>query len=198
MCPLLFLLTPPHPSRMLQLQTVLEVYLAFDEESSTHPGMAGFTTFPARYHYPFSPSSTPTLSPLFLPPTHTPSPLSPLLHSDMQMYFATKKKSAPKMTKKPLFRFDSSRHAISVISYMREQRDLELAEGGEGTDSAVMGGRHYAEDQPSVSQHMVCKPSARNITGVCVWEGGGRSEFTMHVLSTVQWCLVPCLTLCRR
>ena len=57
---------------------------------------------------------------------------------------------------------------------MREQRDLELAEGGEGTDSAAMGGRHYAEDQPSVSQHMVCKPSARNITGVCVGGGGER------------------------
>ena len=113
----------------------------------------------------------------------------------MQMYFATKKKSALKVTKKPLFRFDSSRHAISVISYMREQRDLELAEGGEGTDSAAIGGRHYTEDQPSVSQHMVCKPSARNVTGVCVCvcvhacvEVG--SQHVLWTLCSGVWCCV--------
>ena len=72
------------------------------------------------------------------------------------------------MTKKPLFRFDSSRHAISVHSYMKEQRDIELVEGGLDVDTVVHSNRHFAEDQPSIAQHLVCKPHNRNITGVLV------------------------------
>ena len=84
--------------------------------------------------------------------------------SDVNAYFLTKKRAVSKVTKKPLFRFDSSRHAISIISYMREQRDLELVEAG--AESVAIGNRHFSEDQPSISQHMVCKPDAMNITGV--------------------------------
>ena len=76
-----------------------------------------------------------------------------------------------RVTKKPLFRFETSRHAISVTSYMREQRDIELARGEEPVAS---GNRHFEEDQPSLSQHLVCKPNYHNITG--------GSKFTSHSL----------------
>ena len=49
---------------------------------------------------------------------------------------------------------------------MREQRDMELVEGGTRTEST--GVTTYADDQPSISQHLVCKPLNRNITGVYV------------------------------
>ena len=89
--------------------------------------------------------------------------------SDTIAMFSRKKTIASRVTKKPLFRFDSSRHAISVSSYMREQRDIELVGGKEGAESVAHGNRHFSVDQPSISQHVVCKPSNRNITG----EGGG-------------------------
>ena len=38
-----------------------------------------------------------------------------------------KKKVPTKTRKQPLFRFDNSRHALSVSSYIKEQRDKELA-----------------------------------------------------------------------
>ncbi len=44
---------------------------------------------------------------------------------------------------------------------MREQRDIELVEGGVRVESM----NTYADDQPSISQHLVCKPANRNITG---------------------------------
>ena len=94
--------------------------------------------------------------------------------SDVHALFAPKMKPS-KMAKKALFRFESSRHAISISSYMKEQRDIKLAEGLEGVDSPAHNNQHFAlGEQPSIVQHLVCKPSARNITGV--WRGreGGR------------------------
>ena len=38
-----------------------------------------------------------------------------------------KKRGPAKTRKQPLFRFDNSRHALSVSSYIKEQRDKELA-----------------------------------------------------------------------
>lgn len=38
-----------------------------------------------------------------------------------------KRRVPAKTRKQPLFRFDNSRHALSVSSYMKEQRDKELA-----------------------------------------------------------------------
>ena len=46
---------------------------------------------------------------------------------------------------------------------MREQRDMELAGGGGRVE--LVGTRHYDQDQPSISQHLVCQPHNRNITG---------------------------------
>ena len=51
---------------------------------------------------------------------------------------------------------------------MKEQRDIELVEGGLDVDTVVHSNRHFAEDQPSIAQHLVCKPHNRNITGVLV------------------------------
>ena len=48
---------------------------------------------------------------------------------------------------------------------MREQRDLELTGGGEGGGSEPVAAHHYEQDQPSIAQHLVCKPHNRNITG---------------------------------
>ena len=48
--------------------------------------------------------------------------------SDVQAMFATKRRTGRKGQGILSFRFDSSRHAISINSYMKEQRDLELAE----------------------------------------------------------------------
>lgn len=131
------------------LQNVLEVYLAYDEESSPQSGLAGFS--------PFSGGS------------------------DINTFFAVKKKTATKGTKKLTFRFDSSRHAISVSSYMREQRDLELAEGMEGGEG-VPHSSHLAEDQPSISHHLVCKAMARNITVVF----GALREFVLEIEEALQ------------
>jgi exocyst complex component 4 len=79
--------------------------------------------------------------------------------SDVQAMFATKRRTGRKGQGILSFRFDSSRHAISINSYMKEQRDLELTEGVErGTASGA------AMDQQAVVQHLVCKPSKRNIT----------------------------------
>ena len=39
----------------------------------------------------------------------------------------SRRKVPTKTRKQPLFRFDNSRHALSVSSYMKEQRDKELA-----------------------------------------------------------------------
>ena len=50
--------------------------------------------------------------------------------SDVQAMFATKRRTGRKGQGILSFRFDSSRHAISINSYMKEQRDLELAEVG--------------------------------------------------------------------
>ena len=75
-----------------------------------------------------------------------------------------RRKVVLRVTKKPLFRFESSRHAISVSSYMREQRDIELARGEE---PITHSNRHFEEEQPSLSQHLVCKPHHHNITGTC-------------------------------
>lgn len=81
--------------------------------------------------------------------------------SEVQGFFAPKRKSH-RAGKKPFFKFDSSRHAISVSTYMREQRDLELAEGQEVGGSSQ--GQAFPEEQLSMTQHMVCKPSVKNIT----------------------------------
>lgn len=84
-------------------------------------------------------------------------------YSDAHSMFSRRKPASARVTKKPLFRFDSSRHALSINSYMREQRDLELT-GAEGASEPVAP-HHYEQDQPSIAQHLVCKPHNRNITG---------------------------------
>ncbi len=127
----------------MQLQNVLEVYLAFDEDGSPMDTLSGGLAI-----------SGPDFFATYLRP----------------------KKHPNKVSKKLLFRFESSRHAISVSSYMREQRDIELVEGGTRAESM----NTYADDQPSISQHLVCKPANRNITGkklVC-----SKYTYTVHIL----------------
>lgn len=85
--------------------------------------------------------------------------------------FSRRKPPTARVTKKPLFRFDSSRHALSINSYMREQRDLELTGGSE-----PVAAHHYEQDQPSIAQHLVCKPHNRNITGTA-GEGRGTEHW---------------------
>ncbi|ELT88409.1 hypothetical protein CAPTEDRAFT_172210 [Capitella teleta] len=64
-------------------------------------------------------------------------------------YFSKKRK----MKRAPLFRFESSSHAISMNSYLREQREDILAPSGP------------EESSPSMSSTLfVCKPSFSNIT----------------------------------
>ena len=46
---------------------------------------------------------------------------------------------------------------------MREKRDIELAMGEE---PVTHSNRHFEEEQPSLSQHLVCKPHHQNITGI--------------------------------
>lgn len=48
--------------------------------------------------------------------------------SDVQSLFMAKRRFGRKGQAAVSFRFDSSWHAISVNTYMKEQRDLELAE----------------------------------------------------------------------
>ena len=113
------------------------------------------------------------------------SPLPPSFHpSDAHSMFSRRKPPTSRVTKKPLFRFESSRHAISISSYMREQRDLVLAEGSEGTEPVAV--RHFEQDQPSISQHLVCKPHNRNITGVWMWVWVWRCGYGS--VGWVCWC----------
>ncbi|XP_075612282.1 exocyst complex component 4 isoform X1 [Balearica regulorum gibbericeps] len=69
-------------------------------------------------------------------------------------FFAKKK---PQRPKNPLFKFESSSHAISMSAYLREQR-RELYRSGElqggPDDNLIEGG----------GSKFVCKPGARNIT----------------------------------
>ena len=98
---------------------------------------------------------------------------TPFPFSDAHSMFSRRKPATARVTKKPLFRFESSRHALSINSYMREQRDLELTGGGEGGGEPVAA-HHYEQDQPSIAQHLVCTPHNRNITGTVLgnmdWE----------------------------
>ena len=48
--------------------------------------------------------------------------------SDVQAMFTAKRRHGRKGQGLLSFRFDSSRHAISINTYMKEQRDIELAE----------------------------------------------------------------------
>lgn len=49
--------------------------------------------------------------------------------SDVYAMFASKRRMGGRKGQGVLsFRFDSSRHAISINTYMKEQRDMELAE----------------------------------------------------------------------
>lgn len=70
-------------------------------------------------------------------------------------FFAKKKPQRPKT---PLFKFESSSHAISMSAYLREQRrELYSRSGelqGEPDDNLIEGG----------GTKFVCKPGARNIT----------------------------------
>ncbi len=87
-----------------------------------------------------------------------------MLLRDTQSVFFRRKPMSGRVFKKPLFRFDSSRHAISISSYMREQRDIELTGGvSGGVSSSVV--HHFEHNQPSIGQHLVCKPHYRNVTG---------------------------------
>lgn len=72
---------------------------------------------------------------------------------DIASYFAKKKLSYPK---KALFRFEASSHAISMTSYLREQR-----QGLYGS----MGDLEQTNKLSSEVRHeLVCAPSAKNIT----------------------------------
>ena len=103
--------------------------------------------------------------------------------------FSRRKPATARVTKKPLFRFDSSRHAISINSYMREQRDLELT-GGEGASSEPVAAHHYEQDQPSIAQHLVCKPHNRNITGIYDIGGLGLVLTMSHAVTAVVFRVV--------
>ena len=75
---------------------------------------------------------------------------------------------------------------------MREQRDLELTGGGEGGGGGVkeqVAARHFEQNQPSISQHLVCQPHNRNITGmrIRVWY---RVWLTLCDVITVVFCSV--------
>ncbi|XP_059703560.1 exocyst complex component 4 isoform X1 [Haemorhous mexicanus] len=70
-------------------------------------------------------------------------------------FFAKKK---PQRPKNPLFKFESSSHAISMSAYLREQRRELYSRSGElqggPDDNLIEGG----------GSKFVCKPGARNIT----------------------------------
>ncbi|KFP74911.1 Exocyst complex component 4, partial [Acanthisitta chloris] len=70
-------------------------------------------------------------------------------------FFARKK---PQRPKNPLFKFESSSHAISMSAYLREQRRELYSRSGElqggPDDNLIEGG----------GSKFVCKPGARNIT----------------------------------
>ena len=59
----------------------------------------------------------------------------------------------------PLFKFDSSHHAISISIYLKERRHAELASTG-NTDPS------FSRMESSASQTLVCIPQMRNITAV--------------------------------
>ncbi|KAL5471350.1 hypothetical protein EMCRGX_G029456 [Ephydatia muelleri] len=87
---------------------------------------------------------------------------SALDHVNFSHVDLKRKSKGPK--KQHLFHFESSRHAMSVTSYMREQHDLELfKEGGASVPSTE---HMFQHDQPSVAQHLVCKPSPKNVVVV--------------------------------
>ncbi|XP_050792767.1 exocyst complex component 4 isoform X2 [Gopherus flavomarginatus] len=70
-------------------------------------------------------------------------------------FFAKKK---PQRPKNPLFKFESSSHAISMSAYLREQRRELYSRSGElqgGPDDNLIEGS---------GSKFVCKPGARNIT----------------------------------
>ncbi|XP_064417289.1 exocyst complex component 4 [Latimeria chalumnae] len=74
---------------------------------------------------------------------------------DFAAFFAKKKPQRPKT---PLFKFESSSHAISMSAYLREQRRELYSKSGElqggADDNLIEGG----------GTKFVCKPGARNIT----------------------------------
>jgi len=94
---------------------------------------------------------------------------------DTQSVFSRRKVASDRVFKKPLFKFEGSRHAISISSYMREQRDLELTGGVAGPMSSVVT-HTFEQDQPSIAQHLVCKPHHRNVTGEEGSQGGGQGQ----------------------
>ncbi|XP_062929112.1 exocyst complex component 4 isoform X4 [Mobula hypostoma] len=75
--------------------------------------------------------------------------------SDFAAFFAKKRPQRPKI---PLFKFESSSHAISMSAYLREQRRELYSKSGElqggADDNLIEGG----------GTKFVCKPGARNIT----------------------------------
>uniref|UniRef100_A0AAY4BT98 Exocyst complex component Sec8 n=1 Tax=Denticeps clupeoides TaxID=299321 RepID=A0AAY4BT98_9TELE len=75
--------------------------------------------------------------------------------SDFGAFFAKKKPLRPKQ---PLFKFESSSHAISMSAYLREQRRELYSRSGElqggADDNLIEGGE----------TKFLCKPGARNIT----------------------------------
>ena len=90
---------------------------------------------------------------------------------DTHSVFPRRKATTGRVTKKPLFRFNSSKHAISINSYMREQRDIQLVGGGGAEGAKALSAHHFDHDQPSIGQHLVCKPHHRNVTGEGVGMG---------------------------
>uniref|UniRef100_A0A665VZJ6 Exocyst complex component Sec8 n=1 Tax=Echeneis naucrates TaxID=173247 RepID=A0A665VZJ6_ECHNA len=75
--------------------------------------------------------------------------------SEFAAFFAKKK---PQRAKQSLFKFESSSHAISMSTYLREQRRELYSKSGElqggADDNLIEGGE----------MKFVCKPGARNIT----------------------------------
>ena len=60
----------------------------------------------------------------------------------------------------PLFKFDSSHHAISISIYLKERRHAELASSGANANA------NYSRMESSTPQTLVCIPCMRNITKV--------------------------------
>uniref|UniRef100_UPI00358E8F40 exocyst complex component 4 n=1 Tax=Myxine glutinosa TaxID=7769 RepID=UPI00358E8F40 len=79
----------------------------------------------------------------------------PSSSEDISAYFARKR---PSRQRPPLFKFESSSHAMSMSTYLREQRQELYSRSGElrgGADDTLMEGG---------TVQFVCKPRPRNIT----------------------------------
>ncbi|XP_062522769.1 exocyst complex component 4-like [Corticium candelabrum] len=101
--------------------------------------------------------------------------------SDLSSYFAPRKKGVTTKTqKRTLFRFESSSYALSVRSYLREQREQRQQETG-----------YEEEDLPSLPRFtstplFVCKPDMMNITVIFTTLRSFTQEIESIILSGVS------------